>query len=179
MSDLGFCVKSLAGLNKFPKSSMLKQNDSDWNNKMIKKYEPTYPWLLGLPWLLGPPDRDPGALAALDLADSYVTAHFKMLPVLCFSRHVAQTAALRQLPAVGCYKSDNMSRHVQQGSKIHGQFAIHNIPCCRLACFASVNELFTFSIVVFKCKCIGVDDRELRYGGSVACHYIIMLLEFS
>ena len=115
---------------------------------------PTYPWLLGLPWLLGPPDRHPGALAALNLAHSYVTVHFVMLPVLCFSRHVAQTAALRQLPAVGCYKSDNMSRHVQQGSKIHGQFAIHNKPCCGLACFASVNELFTFSIYFACCAIV-------------------------
>ena len=56
----------------------------------------TYPWLLGLLWLLGPPGRHPWALAALNLAHSYVTVHFKMLPVLCFSRHVAQTAALRQ-----------------------------------------------------------------------------------
>ena len=38
MSDLEFCVKSLVGLNNIPKSSMLKQNDSDWNNKMINKY---------------------------------------------------------------------------------------------------------------------------------------------
>ena len=103
----------------------------------------------GMVWkiyLFFSPDRDPGALAALDLADSYVTAHFKMLPVLCFSRHVAQTAALRQLLAVGRYKPDNMSRHVQQGSKIHMQSAIHNKLCCGLACFASVNGLFTFSI---------------------------------
>ena len=55
MSDLGFCVKSLAGLDNDPKSSMLKQDYSDWNNKMIIKYG-TYLSLASLPPLaLGHP----------------------------------------------------------------------------------------------------------------------------
>ncbi len=68
-------------LHIIPKSSMLKQDDSDWNNKNIKKiFDLLIFWLLGLHWLLRSPARHLVALAALNLAHSYVTVHFKMLP---------------------------------------------------------------------------------------------------
>ena len=132
-------------------------NQACWNKmtvigttKIFKKNSwPTYFWLIGLHWHLGSPARHLVTLSALNLAHSYVTVHFRMLPVLCFSRHVAQTAALRQLPAVGCYKSETWETWADMCNRASKSMCsrpfITNF-VVGLLVFTSVNGLFTFSI---------------------------------